>query len=102
MKINDQSAYINFEAHTQRSHDSASSAVAAANTGRERVSTDKVVLSPKARELQDAKTELAGVPDVDTRRVAHIKLEIEQGTYRVDGGKIAERMLGEMRLNAGL
>ena len=102
MKINEQSAYINFEAHTQRPHDSSSNSVAANSTDQERASTDKVVLSPKARELQDAKMELAGVPDVDSRRVAHIKLEIEQGTYRVNGGKIAERMLGEMRLNAGL
>ncbi len=102
MKINDQSAYINFEAHTQRPHDASRNPVAAASSDQERVSTDKVVLSPKARELQEAKTELAGVPDVDTRRVAHIKLELEQGTYRIDGGKIAERMLGEMRLNAGI
>ncbi len=102
MKINDQSAYVNFEAHTPRPKDASSHPAAATRTERERPAIDKVVLSPKARELQDAKLELAGLPDIDTRRVAQIQLQIEKGTYRIDGGKIAERMLGEMQRNSML
>ena len=98
MKVNDQSAYIHFEAHTQRAHDSSSHPPAATGMEREHPSADKVVLSPKARELQDAKAQLAALPDIDTGRVAHIQLQIESGTYKIDGGKIAERMLGEMQL----
>jgi negative regulator of flagellin synthesis FlgM len=102
MKVNDQSAFINFDAHTQRPHDASSNPAAASNTASERASTDKVVLSPKARELQDARAQLDNLASIDGQRVAHIQLQIEKGTYKIDGGKIAERMLGEMRLNSGL
>ncbi|MDJ0721134.1 MAG: flagellar biosynthesis anti-sigma factor FlgM [Desulfobacterales bacterium] len=102
MKINDQSAHINFEAHTQRALDAAHQAEGNARNENAPPSADKVVLSPKARELQDARVELAGLPDIDTQRVAQIQHQIEKGTYRIDGGQIAERMLAEMRLHSGL
>ena len=101
MKINDQSAYINFEAHAKRPQD-VSSPSDTARADKAPLSTDKVVLSPKARELQDARMELGGLPDVDVRRVARIRHQIDKGTYEIDGGKIAERMLGEMHLNSRL
>ncbi len=100
MKINDQSAYINLEAHAKRPHDGARPSDDAVSAGKALSSTDKVVLSPKARELQDARVELAGLPDIDARRVAQIRHQIEKGTYEIDGGLIAERMLGEMQLNS--
>ena len=62
--------------------------------------TDKVVLSPKARELHEARVELAGIPDIDSGRVARIQHRIEKGTYEIDGGQIAEKMLGEMMRNS--
>jgi anti-sigma28 factor (negative regulator of flagellin synthesis) len=34
--------------------------------------------------------------------VAQIQKQIDNGTYKIDGGKIAERMLREMQLNSGL
>ncbi|MBL0714175.1 MAG: flagellar biosynthesis anti-sigma factor FlgM [Desulfosarcina sp.] len=101
MKINDQSAYINFEAHTKGPQEPPNLSTDAAKTERGRPSVDKVVLSPRARELQEAKTQLDNLPDVNVRRVAQIQLQIEKGTYIIDGGKIAERMLGEMQLNSG-
>lgn len=102
MKINDQSAYVNFEAHTKRAQDEASPAESGTDNEKALSSTDKVVLSPKARELQHARMELAKLPDVDSRNVARIQHQIEKGTYEIDGGKIAERMLDEMRLNSSL
>lgn len=93
MIVNDQSVFINFEAHTQRSHQASRPAASA---------TTKVVLSPKARELKDARLRLIGLPNVDARRVAQIQLQIENGTYTIDAGRIAERMLEEMQLNSGL
>ncbi len=102
MKINDQSAYINFEAHATKPHDGARPSDDAVSTGKALSSTDKVVLSPKARELQDARVELERLPDIDARRVARIRHQIEKGTYEIDGGVIAERMLGEMQLNSSL
>lgn len=100
MKINDQSAFINFEAHAPRPQASSAHQARVSPAPSARPSADKVVLSPKARELQDAHTQLGRLPDIDTRRVGQIKLQIENGTYQIDGGKIAERMLEEMRLNS--
>ena len=100
MKINDQSAFINFEAHATKPQDSSAHPARVSPAQNTRPSGDKVVLSPKARELQDAQTQMGRLPDIDTRRVGQIKLQIENGTYRIDGGKIAERMLAEMRLNS--
>ncbi len=102
MKINDQNAYINFDARATRPHDGARPSDDAVSTGKAPSSTDKVVLSPKARELQDARVELERLPDIDARRVARIRHQIEKGTYEIDGGVIAERMLGEMQLNSSL
>ncbi|MDJ0667226.1 MAG: flagellar biosynthesis anti-sigma factor FlgM [Desulfobacterales bacterium] len=100
MKINDQSAFINFEAHAPRPQESSVPPARVSPAQSTRPSADKVVLSPKARELQDAKTQLARMPDIDAQRVGRIKLQIENGTYKIDGGQIAERMLEEMRLNS--
>ncbi len=100
MKINDQSAYINFEAHAPRPQEPSGHPARAPQVPSDRPQADKVVLSPKARELQEAKTLLDRMPDIDSRRVGRIQLQIENGTYKIDGGKIAERMLEEMRRNA--
>ena len=100
MKINDQSAFINFEAHSTKPQDLPAHPARVHAAQSTRPSGDKVVLSPKARELQDAQTQLGHLPDIDARRVGQIKLQIENGTYKIDGGKIAERMLEEMRLNS--
>ncbi|MGD8268197.1 MAG: flagellar biosynthesis anti-sigma factor FlgM [Desulfobacterales bacterium] len=100
MKINDQSAFINFDARTPKPQDSPAHSARVRAAQSTRPSGDKVVLSPKARELQDAHTQLGRLPEIDARRVGQIKLQIENGTYRIDGGRIAERMLEEMRLNS--
>ncbi|MDY6880763.1 MAG: flagellar biosynthesis anti-sigma factor FlgM [Desulfatiglans sp.] len=60
---------------------------------------DKVVLSPKAREIQKAKMLLASVPDVREEKVQEIRQRIEEGTYKVESKKIAEKIVKESLLN---
>jgi len=62
-------------------------------------SVDKVYLSPRAREIDDAKTKLKSMPDIRTDMVNDIRHEISSGTYVVKGDKIAFRMLKESVLN---
>ena len=102
MKINDQSAFINFETHASRPPEGAGHPARATSAHSASPAADKVVLSPKARELQDARSQLDRLPDIDTQRVGQIQLQIKSGTYKIDGGKIAERMLAEMRLNTSV
>lgn len=64
--------------------------------------TDKVVLSPRAREINDAKNRLMNMPDIRSDMVSDIRHRINNGTYVVKGDKIAFRMLKESVLNQSI
>jgi negative regulator of flagellin synthesis FlgM len=59
---------------------------------------DKVVLSPKAREVQEAKKVLDTLPDIRKEEIARIKNEIREGTYKIEGKKLAAKMIKESLL----
>jgi flagellar biosynthesis anti-sigma factor FlgM len=59
---------------------------------------DKVVLSPKAREVREAKKVLSMLPDIREEEVARIKKEIKEGTYKIEGKKLAAKMIRESLL----
>jgi flagellar biosynthesis anti-sigma factor FlgM len=99
MKINDSTVHINFEAYAQKTRDAAGSPEQSSAATGENAPVDKVVLSPKAREIQEARKLLDEVPDIDAPKVARIRLQYETGVYKIDGGQIAERMMREMSLN---
>ncbi len=56
---------------------------------------DKVDLSKAAMEVEKARAQLDSVPDIREEEVAEIKDQIENGTYKVDGEKIAFNMVRE-------
>ncbi|MFH1982213.1 MAG: flagellar biosynthesis anti-sigma factor FlgM [Pseudomonadota bacterium] len=58
-------------------------------------SADKVVLSPKAMEIQDARQRVSSLPDVNEDRVHQIRRRLTAGTYSVNGEKIAFNMIKE-------
>jgi negative regulator of flagellin synthesis FlgM len=62
-------------------------------------SEDRVLLSPAAKEIQMAKSQLQDIPDVRVEKVAEIKNQIAQGVYSVPSETIAYRMMGESLLN---
>jgi len=68
-------------------------------TGKSIVGEDKVVLSQKAKEIQKAKMLMASVPDVREEKVKEIRQRIEDGTYKVEGKKIAGKIVKESLLN---
>lgn len=99
MQINDSNVHINFDAYAQKSRETnGNPAPAATPSGRE-APVDKVVLSPKAREIQEARKQLDTLPDVDGPKVEALRVKVEKGVYEIDGSQIAERMLREMTLN---
>jgi negative regulator of flagellin synthesis FlgM len=58
---------------------------------------DKVDLSTKAREkdVEKVRKILDKVPDVREEKVVALKGAIEEGTYKVNGEKIAQKMIKE-------
>ena len=68
-------------------------------TGEPRGCMDKVVLSPRARELHDAKKKIMGIDDIRNALVSDLRHRIDSGTYRVKGDKIAFNMIKESILN---
>ncbi len=63
------------------------------------VKEDKVVLSPKAKEVQEATKLIKELPDIREDKVAKLKEQVDQGTYRIDGKKIAFKMMKESILD---
>jgi len=90
MKItNDQSMAKIATLPAKATKDSPPSPIAAKNR------CDRVTLSPRARELCDAQKVLASIPDVREDRVEEIKTLIANGSYRIDSGAIATKMIRE-------
>ena len=57
--------------------------------------TDTVVISNAAKRIQEIRSQLDAVPDVDEEKVARLKKEIENGTYEINADKIAGKMIQE-------
>jgi len=62
----------------------------------ERTQNDRVSLSDASKEMQTAKDAVAATSDIRQEKVDAIKQDVENGTYEIDPGKIAEKMLGSM------
>ena len=60
---------------------------------------DKVILSPEAREIQDAKRQLENIPDIRSEKVGEIQRQLESGTYEVKGDQVAVKMITESLIN---
>ena len=55
--------------------------------------SDTVELTSGAKLLERLEKSLAGLPDVDSARVAEVKAAIENGEYQIDSDAIAEAMI---------
>lgn len=60
---------------------------------------EKVELSSNVKDLQYIKKAVDELPDVREDKVLDLKKQIQEGTYNVNGEKIAEKMLGESLLD---
>jgi negative regulator of flagellin synthesis FlgM len=68
------------------STDAASSAAAVSTA-------DQVTLTGSARTLQKLSEALANAPVVNTEKVAAVKQSIQNGTYAINAGNIADKLL---------
>ncbi|KGG79976.1 hypothetical protein Y919_08810 [Caloranaerobacter azorensis H53214] len=60
---------------------------------------DKLSLSNKAIEYQIAMKALKNVPDIRKDKVEEIKRQIETKTYKIDSGKIVEKMFENVNID---
>lgn len=54
---------------------------------------DNVFISSRGRELNRVKKMLESVPEVRQDMVVRLRNDIQGGNYKVDAGKVAERMI---------
>ncbi len=57
--------------------------------------SDQVQISSFGKDIQTAKAALAGCPDVREERIASIRDQIQNGTYRVDNAAFAEKLISK-------
>lgn len=56
---------------------------------------DKVDLSHRAREVQHAAQTLNQMPEIREEKVQQVKMEVDNGTYKLVGAQVATDMLRE-------
>ena len=99
MEINPNGNSIPIEAYVNNVQDkkvSGSPKDKAANAG---AKTDTVDISDAAKRVNAAREELDQIPDVRENKVAELKAQVENGTYKVNSEEIAEKMLKDGFLN---
>jgi len=64
--------------------------------------TDTVVISDAAKRIQEVRSQLDAVPDVNEEKVAQLRKEIEDGTYHRGADEIAGKMIAEGLINDGV
>jgi len=55
--------------------------------------SDHVTLTDSARSLQKIEEAIAKAPVVDTAKVATIKQAVSSGTYQIDSGRVADKLM---------
>lgn len=99
MKITGENPFVKLEAYVKNIKYKRKTDASTKKTSEEVFGEDNVVLSPRAKEIQEAKKVLNSLPDIREEKVARIKQQIDKGTYQVEGEKIAARMIKESLLN---
>ncbi len=99
MKITDNNSSLNIRNYVSNVKDNKKIDGSTKQGSPQSVKEDKVVLSPKAKEVQEATKLIKELPDIREDKVAKLKEQVDQGTYRVDGKKIAFKMLKESILD---
>lgn len=100
MEINQKNQTDIVEAYVNQVQAKPKARGAAENDLRQQVITaDTVVISETAKRIQEARIQIESIPDSNSEKVAEIKRSIQDGTYKIDPDKIADKMIRESLLN---
>lgn len=73
--------------------------VAEKDSQQQAITADRVIISDTAKRIQEARAQLESIPDTRPDKVAEIKRSIQDGTYKIEPDKIADKMIRESLLN---
>lgn len=89
MKISDIKNQIEYIKHVNHKSEEPATSAPKEKT----LSKDNVVLSSRSKEMQKIYEILKETPDVRKEKIIALKQAIEEGKYKVDSQKLAEKML---------
>lgn len=95
MKVSDQNAPIQLDAYIRQAQQKKQPDDVKASAAQKPGAADKVELSEQAKQIQQATQSVNSGSDVREDKVQEIKMEVEKGTYKVSGARVASAMLNE-------
>ena len=99
MKITENSTFVNLDVYARQIEGNKKGNGGSNKVTEGQLKDDEVVFSPFAQKINEAKRTLDSLPDVRDPKIAQLKIQIEESSYRIDEKKIASRMLKESLLN---
>ena len=93
---------VQIDAYVNQVHDKNKTDPSDNKSDKTAAKTDTVVISDAAKRIQEVRSQLDAIPDVDEEKVARLRNEIENGTYEINADKIAGKMLREGLINDGV
>ena len=93
---------VQIDAYVNQVHDKNKVESAENKSDKAEAKTDTVVISDAAKRIQEIRSQLDEVPDVNEEKVAQLRQEIENGTYEINADKIAGKMIREGLINDGV
>ena len=92
---------IQIDAYVNQVHDKNKVDPSNNKTDKAAAKTDTVVISDAAKRIQEIRNQLDEIPDVREDKVAQLRNQIENGTYKINADKIAEKIIQEGLINDG-
>jgi flagellar biosynthesis anti-sigma factor FlgM len=99
MKIEGKSAFVRMEALFGKAKAQRNSNPLSGSGAQNGPYTDKVVLSPQARELQEIRQKFNTLPDVREQQIAAISRQIQGGQYQRSSEQAALGLIRETLFN---
>ena len=93
---------IGIDAYVNQVQDKAKVGTPDSKPEKSAVKADTVVISDAAKRVQEARSQLDGIPDVREEKVLQLRNQIQNGTYEINADKIAGKMIKEGLLNDAL
>ena len=93
---------VQIDAYVNQVHDKNKVDLSEIKSDKTAAKTDTVVISDAAKRIQEVRSQLDAVPDVNEEKVAQLRKEIEAGTYQRSADEIADKMIREGLINDGV
>ena len=99
MEVKGKAPPLDAAAHLKKTHLEEKEKISSTQSFEGPAKGDTVVLSPKAKQIAEAKKLLNAVPEIREEKVAQLRKKISKGTYQIDGSKVAAKMVNDVLLN---